>query len=150
VLEAEAELQGLGAEIRRIEAQLGDPNRTDRETGQRLDVAAWEAWRTRAKGALGHKTARYRWLKAWIRTRRREDALPAREHDSSREAELLCLASGALRLLEEVAGGVAAGRPPEAVLTPSRRRAIGGLRAWLEAALAAQAGGVGDDAPAGA
>jgi hypothetical protein len=84
----------------------------------------------------------------WIGTRRQEDALPAREHDPSREAELLCLASGALRLLEEIAGGVAAGRPPEAVLTPSRRRAIGGLRAWLEAVLAARAAGVEDAAAA--
>ena len=64
--EAEQLRQELTLDIQRIQAQLGDRQRTD-EQGRRLSTKEYWAWKKRAQYVLNEKLVELRSLKAWIR-----------------------------------------------------------------------------------
>jgi hypothetical protein len=70
VEEAEARMAELVLDMREIEVQLGDRNRTGSD-GQRLSSDEYHAWRQRASVALVYKQREYQLLKRWVRNRRR-------------------------------------------------------------------------------
>jgi hypothetical protein len=57
----------LVVEVQSIEAQLGDHGIDARTGHYTMSLADFEAWRTRAKWALRHKTDELRRVKAWMR-----------------------------------------------------------------------------------
>lgn len=71
VEEAEWRMAELRLEMRQIEVQLGDRNRTGPD-GQRLPSHEYHAWRQRASVALAYKQSEYQLLKRWVQTRRRQ------------------------------------------------------------------------------
>lgn len=81
-----------------IETQLGDLNRTDPDTGQRLSAHEWNAWRSRAKSAIQHCQEELDFLKAW----EREHPPPKRVREKREHYAVLDEAYGYVRTLDHV------------------------------------------------
>lgn len=78
--DAEDRLITLVEETQSIEAQLADKNKLDARTSERMEEAAYQAWRSKAISALNIKRAEQRYLKRWIKdadVRKRRAALAA-------------------------------------------------------------------------
>ena len=72
IADAEYEAEELLQTIRQIEEQLGDRNRVDPETGERLRGDDYHRWRQKASHARRKSVEQYREIKKWIKARNKE------------------------------------------------------------------------------
>lgn len=91
----EEERLALTESIQSIDAQLGNRNRIDPETGRRMDDKQWWEWRTKATTAKKYLLVRLREVKEEIRL---ENVAKDHGHQSTIIAKLDSLLSGQERI----------------------------------------------------
>ena len=73
--EAESRLQELSEKLREIEVQLGNRNRIDPRTGNRLGEEEYFAWRSKAQWAQQSMMSERSRIKLWIKEQREHSAM---------------------------------------------------------------------------
>lgn len=64
----------LRTSIEEIQSQLSNEHRRDPITGQRMELATYQVWRTGAIRALSSRTTELRFVKSWLRDQPMIDA----------------------------------------------------------------------------
>lgn len=139
--ELEAAVLGMEIEVRRIEAQLGDGNRTD-DTGQTLPWAEWVAWRRRAVLALNaHKARRARLKLALSQAKVAEHERSRADQHRRRERNDAYFLAGGWQLLRRLQGLVRNLEAEGVDLSPDEAAVVAEVQAFIDAGFAAAADG---------
>jgi hypothetical protein len=72
VADAEVKLRELQDAIGEIQAQLASRNRRDPMTGKRMDCHQYWEWRRKAVSAISLKSSELRFVRDWLKARRRD------------------------------------------------------------------------------